>query len=61
MKALDKHRKKVFMWHKVKELFSKGFNKTQIGIELEIHRKTVSKYLSMSEESFYKWLEHSKN
>lgn len=49
------------MWYKVKELHSKGLNKSQIALEVGIHRKTVRKYLSMSEESFHKWLEKSKN
>ena len=48
------------MWYKVKELTEKGLNKTQISLELGIHRKTVSKYLAMSEEEFFKWLEHPK-
>ena len=61
MKALNKHPKKVFMWHKVNELKSKGFNKTQIANEVGIHRKTVRKYLTMSEEEFYKWIEKGKN
>lgn len=61
MKALRKHQKKVFMWYKVKELHSKGLNKSQIALEVGIHRKTVRKYLSMSEESFHQWLEKSKN
>jgi len=51
MKALkSKHLKKAFMWYKVRELTEKGLNKTQISLELEIHRKTVRKYLSMSED-----------
>ena len=61
MKALNKHPKKVFMWHKVNELKSKGFNKTQIANEVGIHRKTVRKYMTMSEDEFYKWIEKGKN
>lgn len=49
------------MWHKVNELKSKGFNKTQIANEVGIHRKTVRKYLTMSEDEFYKWIEKGKN
>ena len=49
------------MWYKVQELFSKGLNKTQISFEVGIHRKTVRKYLGMSEEEFYKWIEQPKN
>jgi len=48
------------MWYKVKELTEKGLNKTQISLELGIHRKTVRKYLCMSEEEFFRWLEHPK-
>jgi transposase len=61
MKALDKHQKKVFMWYKVKELESKGLNKSQIALEVGIHRKTVRKYLNMNEEYFHKWIKQGKN
>ncbi len=61
MKAIIKHQKKVFMWYKVKELHRKGLNKTQIGHEVGIHRKTVRKYLSMEEASFHVWIEQTKN
>lgn len=44
--------KKYLMWYKVKELFSTGLNKTQIGQSLGLHRQTVAKYLSMTEEEF---------
>lgn len=44
--------KKYLMWNKVKELFSDGLNKTQIGFSLGLHRQTVAKYLSMTEEEF---------
>lgn len=40
------------MWYKVNELFSDGLNKTQIGQSLGLHRQTVAKYLSMTEEEF---------
>ena len=43
---------KYLMWYKVKELFSDGLNKTQIGHSLSLHRQTVAKYLSMSESEF---------
>lgn len=49
------------MWYKVKELHSKGLNKSQIALEVGIHRKTVRKYLNMNEESFHKWIEQNKN
>lgn len=48
------------MWYKVRELTEKGLNKTQISFELGIHRKTVRKYLSMSEGDFFGWLKHPK-
>lgn len=44
--------KKYLMWNKVRELFSDGLNKTQIGQSLGLHRQTVAKYLSMTEEAF---------
>lgn len=44
--------KKYLMWNKVKELFSDGLNKTQIGQCLGLHRQTVGKYLSMTESEF---------
>lgn len=44
--------KKYLMWYEIKELFSDGLNKTQIGQSLGLHRQTVSKYLSMSEAEF---------
>ena len=44
--------KKYLMWYKVKELFSKGLNKTQIGRVVGLHRETVAKYIGMSEEAF---------
>jgi len=62
MKAFkNKHLKKAFIWYKVKELFSKGLNKTQISLEVGVHRKTVRKYLSMSKDEFYRWIEQPKN
>lgn len=44
--------KKYLMWYKVKELFSDGLKKSQISVALGLHRQTVSKYLSMTEEEF---------
>lgn len=44
--------KKYLMWYKVNELFSNGLKRTQISSVLGLHRQTVSKYLSMSEEEF---------
>lgn len=49
------------MWYKVRELFSKGLNKTQISLEVGVHRKTVGKYLAMNEDEFYKWIQQPKN
>ena len=43
---------KLVMWYKVKELFSKGLNKSQISRKLGIYRGTVRRYLSMSETEF---------
>lgn len=40
------------MWHKVRELRSKGLNKTQIGRYLGVDRSTVRRYLRTSEEEF---------
>ena len=39
------------MWNKVNELFLSGLNKTQIGQCVGLHRQTISKYLSMTEEN----------
>lgn len=56
MKAINKYRKKALMWHKVKEKWLNGLNKSQISHELGIHRKTVRQYLQMNEDEFYAWL-----
>lgn len=45
-------RKKYLMWYKVNELFSKNYKKSQIASLTGLHRQTVSKYLSMTEEEF---------
>ena len=42
------------MWYKVRELQSKGLNKTQIGKHLGVDRSTVRRYLRMSREEFCK-------
>lgn len=44
------------MWYKVTELTSKGFNKSQISLNLGIDRATVRKYLSFSETDFHQWV-----
>lgn len=56
MKTPTQHLKKAFMWYKVKELNSKGLNKSQISVELSLDRSTVRKYLSMDEHSFLNWI-----
>lgn len=40
------------MWYKVRELQSKGLNKTQTGKYLGVDRSTVRRYLQMSREEF---------
>lgn len=37
---------KLYMWYKVRELQSKGLNKTQIGKYLGVDRSTVRRYLA---------------
>jgi transposase len=59
MKA-EHNNKKVIMWYKVKELNSKGLNKSQISRELGIDRATVRRYISLNESEFYKWIEQSR-
>lgn len=49
---LTSPQKKLVMWYKCTELFSKGFTKAQISRELGINRKTVRRYLRMSFEEF---------
>lgn len=39
------------MWYKIRELYSKGFNKTQIAFQLGLHRSTVRRYLKMDEDT----------
>jgi transposase len=56
MKTPKQHLKKAFMWYKVKELNSKGLNKSQISVELSLDRSTVRKYLSIDEQSFLEWI-----
>lgn len=56
MKTPTQHLKKALMWYKVKELNSKGLNKSQISVELSLDRSTVRKYLSMNEQSFLEWI-----
>lgn len=59
MRANNKDQKKVFMWYKVKELDNKGFNKSQISVELGICRKTVRNYMKMDERAFGLFLSKS--
>ena len=44
--------KKLIMWYKVNELFSKGQNFSQISRNLGIDRHRVSSYVRMSESEF---------
>ena len=44
--------RKLIMWYKVQDLWSQGFNKSQISRHLCINRRTVRSYLSMDESSF---------
>jgi transposase len=53
--------KKVIMWYKVNELNSKRLNKSQISRELGLDRATVRRYLGMSEEDFYCWIEKERH
>ena len=56
MKTLAQQSKKIVMWYKIKELSSKGLNKSQISVELGIDRGTVRHYLLMDEQSFHDWV-----
>lgn len=50
-----------YMWYKVRELQSKGLNKTQIGKHLGVDKSTVRRYLQMSREDFVRrWNSHRK-
>jgi len=44
--------RKLVMWYKCKELFEKGLTKAQIARELDLSRRTVRRYLSMTLEQF---------
>ena len=56
-----KKKEKNYMWYKVRELFDKGLNKSQISKEIGIDRGVVRKYLSMSEEEFHQWINNPKH
>ena len=45
---------KLYMWYKVRELQSKGLNKTQIGKYLGVDRSTVRRYLRTSREELFR-------
>ncbi len=60
MKTPTQQLKKTIMWYKVKELNSKGFNKSQISKAVGIDRATVRKYLSMIEVDFIAWISNPK-
>ena len=53
--------KKLIMWYKIKELFSKGQSRSQISRNLGIDRHRVSKYLHMSESEFLSSEAYSRN
>ena len=53
--------KKLIMWYKIKELFSKGQSYSQISRNLGIDRHRVSKYLHMSETEFLSSEAYSRN
>lgn len=44
------------MWYQVESLRGKNFNKSQIARELEMDRKTVRKYMMMTEEVFLEYI-----
>ena len=46
------------MWYKIRELYSKGFNKSQIAFQLGLHRSTVRRYLKMDEDTLTAKLQH---
>lgn len=48
------------MWYKINELKQKGLNKSQIAVELGIHRKTVCRYQSMGADEFQRWINQGK-
>lgn len=50
--------KRVIMWYKIKELYSKGLNKTQIGKYLGVDRSTVRRYLKLDEDRLTAQLQH---
>lgn len=49
---------RVIMWYKIRELYSKGFNKSQIAFQLGLHRSTVRRYLKMDEDTLTAKLQH---
>lgn len=46
------------MWYKIRELYLKGFNKSQIAFQLGLHRSTVRRYLKMDEDTLTAKLQH---
>lgn len=56
----NKSNKRVIMWYKIKELYSKGLNKTQIALKLGLHRTTVRRYLEMDENCLTAKLKHKR-
>ena len=49
---------RVIMWYKIRELYLKGFNKSQIAFQLGLHRSTVRRYLKMDEDTLTAKLQH---
>lgn len=47
------------MYYKIKELLSQGFKKSNISRKLGIHRNTLDRYLSMSEDEFHHWSDNA--
>ena len=43
----------LYMFHKIRELNKKGYNKSEIAKELGIHRQTVARYLNLSAPPSY--------
>ncbi|MDD4761157.1 MAG: DDE-type integrase/transposase/recombinase, partial [Bacteroidaceae bacterium] len=60
-RVLTSSQKKLVMWHKVKELKSKGLNYTQIGREVGLDRDTVRKYDRMTLDAFIQSQAYQRN
>lgn len=49
------------MWYKVKQLHENGLNKSQIRYETGLDRKTIRRYLSLTEQGFHEWISKKSN